>query len=122
MSISCELLAEPAVLPGVPNGPFFRFTPHADQRRLERTCDESFLSPMERTVFLPCSAAPTVLPRPAVGFGSVMGCNPLRFIRVCSSESGTAPSFGQGSPLSEVPPCLAAVAVPTAADAEDPHV
>src|SRR5271169_4663191 len=77
MSISCELLAEPAVLPGVPNGPFFRFTPHADQRRLDRICSEIFRSPMVRTVFLLRRAASTVLPRPAVGFGSVIGFSSL---------------------------------------------
>src|SRR5208337_5316587 len=98
MSISWELLAEPAVLPGIPNGPFFRFTPHADQRRLDRICGDSFLSLMERTVFLFCSAALTVLPRPAVGFGSAIGCNSLRFMRTGSSESETAPFARQDSP------------------------
>ena len=32
--------------PGTSKGPFFRFTPLADHRRLESFCRESFLSPM----------------------------------------------------------------------------
>jgi len=56
MSISWELLADAAVLPGIPKGPFRRFTPHAAHRRLERVCKGSFLPLISRMVLLSFNA------------------------------------------------------------------
>src|ERR1039458_8203367 len=72
-SISCELLADAAVLPGISNGPFLRFTPYAAQRRFESTCGESFLSLISRIVLLCCNAFDTDVLRPFVDLGSSSG-------------------------------------------------
>jgi hypothetical protein len=70
------LLAEAAVLPEMPNGPFFRFTPQAAQSRFDSICGGSFFSLMVRTVFLFCRAVKTDIPRPGFGRGSRIVCRP----------------------------------------------
>jgi hypothetical protein len=71
-SISCELLADAAVLPGIPNGPIVRFTPHAAQRRFESACAERGLSLISRIVFLCFNALSTDVSLPSVGLGNVI--------------------------------------------------
>jgi hypothetical protein len=73
MSISCELLADAAVLPGTLKGPFLRFIPHAAQRRFESICKDNFLSLISLTVFLFSNDLRTDLPLSSFGFKSTIG-------------------------------------------------
>src|ERR1035441_3326782 len=72
-SISCELLADAAVLPGLPNEPISRFTPKAAQSKFDRTWAGSSWALILRVVFRSLRAASTDLPPSVSGFGSVMG-------------------------------------------------
>src|ERR1039458_7139555 len=89
-SISCELLADAAVLPGLPNEPVSRFTPKAAQSRFERTCVGSSLALILRVVFRSLRAARTDLPPSLSGLGSVIGFRSCVALGVSwrSEESG----------------------------------
>jgi hypothetical protein len=65
-----RVLAEAAVLPGTPNGPLLRFTPHAAHRRFESSCMGSGIALISRVVFRCSSAAKTEAPRSLAGKGS----------------------------------------------------
>src|ERR1017187_4633236 len=71
-SISCELLADAAVLPGLPNEPFSRFTPNAAQSRSDRICAGSSLVLILRVVLRSLRAARTDFPPSMSGLGSVI--------------------------------------------------
>src|ERR1039457_5475492 len=72
-SISCELLADAAVLPGLPNEPSSRFTPKAAQSRFDRICAGSSLVLILRVVLRSLRAARTDLPPSISGLGSAIG-------------------------------------------------
>src|ERR1035441_10491872 len=71
-SISCELLADAAVRPALPNEPCSRFTPKAAHSRFERTCAGSSLALILRLVFRSLRAAITDLPPSISDLGSVI--------------------------------------------------
>src|SRR4030042_6195053 len=75
-SISCELLADGAVLPGLSKTPLSRFTPNAAQRRFESTCTGSFSGLIFRMVFLSARDASTDFPPSFSGRGRSMGASP----------------------------------------------
>jgi hypothetical protein len=64
------LLADAAVLPGRPNGPFLRFTPPAAQRSSDSTRSGILFPLISRVVFLCHNARITDVPRPRMGAGN----------------------------------------------------
>src|ERR1035437_1925971 len=87
-SISCELLADAAVLPGLPNEPFSRFTPKAAQSRFDRTWAGSSVALILRVVVRSLRAARTDLPPSISGLGSVIGFQVLGGLGGVLGESG----------------------------------
>ena len=74
LHLAVSVLAEAAVLPGLPKEPFGRFTPKAAPSRLDNIRGGSCFALMLRTVRRSCRAASTDLPPSLSGFGREIGC------------------------------------------------